>query len=143
MTVAKEPPELLQSAGYLLARVGSESRRRFVEELAEHDLTLSAYSALMVIGSVPGITQRRLATAIGIDPRNLVPILDELALGGLVSRGSNPADRRRNALNLTSSGKERLARLKKVGAEVELSFLKPLTVAERKQLLALLHKLLT
>lgn len=142
MTVPKEPPALLESAGYLLARVGSESRRRFVEALAEHDLTLSAYSALMVVGSVPGITQRRLAGAIGIDPRNLVPVLDELALGGLVARGSHPVDRRRNALNLTAAGKVRLARLKRVGAEVELSFLGPLTVSERKQLLALLRKLI-
>lgn len=142
MIVAKEPPELLESAGYLLARVGSESRRRFVEALAEHDLTLSAYSALMVVGSVPGITQRRLAGAIGIDPRNLVPILDELALGGFVARGSHPADRRRNVLNLTPTGRELLARLKKVGAQVEHSFLKPLTLSERKQLLGLLRKLI-
>ena len=142
MRVAKEPPELLESAGYLLARIGSESRRRFVEGLAEHDLTLSAFSALMVIGSMPGITQRRLAGAIGVDPRNLVPILDHLAVDGLVARDAHPADRRRNALHLTPTGKERLAGLKRVGAQVELSFLKPLTVSERKQLLALLRKLI-
>lgn len=141
MRVAKEPADLLESAGYLLARIGSESRRRFVEGLAEHDLTLSAFSALMVIGSVPGITQRRLAAAIGVDPRNLVPILDQLAVDGLVARDAHPADRRRNALNLTPAGRERLGRLKRVGAQVELSFLKPLTVSERKQLLALLRKL--
>lgn len=142
MRVPKEPPDLLESAGYLLARIGSESRRRFVDALAEHDLTLSAFSALMVIGSVPGITQRRLASTIGIDPRNLVPILDHLAVDGLVARDAHPADRRRNALNLTPAGKERLAGLKRVGAQVELSFLKPLTVSERKQLLALLRKLI-
>ena len=142
MMVLKEPPKLLESVGYLLSRIGSESRRRFVDALLEHDLALSAYSALMVVGSAPGVTQRQLATAIGIDPRNLVPILDDLALSGLVARLSHPVDRRRHVMTLTPAGRAKLARLREVGSRVELAFLKPLSAAERKQLLALLRKLM-
>ena len=142
MTVPKEPAELLESTGYLLARAGSESRRRFVEALADQDLSLSAYSVLMVLGGVSGSTQRELATAVGIDPRNLVPILDELEGRGLIARGAHPDDRRRHALKLSPAGKAALARLREIGSRVELSFLKPLTIPERKLLLALLRKLL-
>jgi MarR family transcriptional regulator, lower aerobic nicotinate degradation pathway regulator len=141
MSMPKEPPELLKSAGYLLARVGSESRRRFVEALASQDLTLAAYSVLMILGSAGVTTQRQLADAAGVDPRNLVPVLDDLEASGLVVRDDHPIDRRRHAVRLTSAGKAKLARLGEVGAAAELELLRPLDAAERKQLQALLRKL--
>ncbi|SRR5258706_629188 len=141
MFMPKEPPELLQSAGYLLARVGSESRRRFVEALGTQDLTLAAYSVLMILGSAGATTQRMLADAVGVDPRNLVPILDDLETRGLVVRRDHPVDRRRHAVRLTPAGKAKLARLGEVGVAAELELLRPLDAAERKQLQALLRKL--
>lgn len=48
--LAREPLGLLASTGYLLARVGSESRRRFVQALEEHDITLAQYGVLMILG---------------------------------------------------------------------------------------------
>ena len=142
MTVPNERRELLASTGYLLARAGSESRRRFVEALARQDLTLAAYSVLIILGGARSATQRQLARAVGIDPRNLVPILDDLQARGLISRDANPADRRHNAVRLSSSGRTRLARLAEVGAEAERRLLEPLSDSERKQLGSLLAKLL-
>ena len=142
MTVPKEPPELLQSTGYLLARAGSESRRRFVEALARQDLTLAAYSVLMILGGAGSATQRGLADAVGIDPRNLVPILDDLQERGFITRDAHPADRRRHAVKLSPSGRAKLARLAEVGAAAELQLLEPLSAAERYQLGRLLAKLL-
>ncbi len=103
----REPTSLLESTGYLLARAGSESRRRFVEALATERLTLGAYSILMLLG--------------GIEHRT---------------------DRRRHAVRLTPAGKAHLARLAKVGADAEASLLEPLSSSERKQLRALLSRLL-
>jgi len=137
----KEPPELLKSTGYLLARVGSESRRRFVETLGRQELTLAAYSVLMILGSAGATTQRQLAGAVGVDPRNLVPILDDLEARGLVVRDDHPVDRRRHAVRLTPAGKAKLVRLGEVGAAAELELLRPLDAAERKRLQALLRKL--
>ena len=142
MSMPKEPPELLGSAGYMLARVGSESRRRVVDALGTQDLTLAAYSVLMILGSAGATTQRQLAEAVGVDPRNLVPILDDLQARGIVVRDDHPADRRRHAVRLTPAGKAKLARLGEVGAAAELELLKPLNAAERTQLRALLRKLL-
>jgi MarR family transcriptional regulator, lower aerobic nicotinate degradation pathway regulator len=142
MTVPEEPPELLESTGYLLARAGSESRRRFVEALATQDLTLAAYSVLMILGGMTGATQRQLADAAGIDPRNIVPILDDLEERGFIVRDSHPADRRRHAVRLSPAGRAKLGRLRDVGARAEEELLKPLTAAERKQLHKLLGRLL-
>ena len=142
MTVPREPAELLASTGYLLARVGSESRRRFVEALARHKLTLAAYSVLMILGGVTDSTQRQLADAVGIDPRNLVPILDDLEKRGLVMRAANPSDRRRHAVRLSPAGRTQLARLAQTGAAAELELLRPLSTRERRELHSLLTRLL-
>jgi MarR family transcriptional regulator, lower aerobic nicotinate degradation pathway regulator len=142
MMVPREPAQLLESTGYLLARAGSESRRRFVEALATQDLTLAAYSVLMILGASTDGTQRQLAGAAGIDPRNLVPILDELEARGLVVRDQHPDDRRRHAVKLSAAGRAKLSRLGEVGARAEQELLEPLSPAERKHLHALLRKLL-
>jgi MarR family transcriptional regulator, lower aerobic nicotinate degradation pathway regulator len=142
MSMPKEPRELLKSAGYLLARVGSESRRRFAEALRSQELTLAAYSVLMILGSAGATTQRQLAGAVGVDPRNVVPILDDLEARGLVVRDDHPVDRRRHAVRLAPAGKAKLARLGEVAAAAELDLLRPLDAAERKQLQALLRKLI-
>ncbi len=142
MTIPREPAELLESTGYLLARVGSESRRRFVEALAGQDLTLAAYSVMMILGGTTDITQRELAAAVGIDPRNLVPILDDLEARGLLARGAHPADRRRHAVKLTKAGRAQLIRLAEIGASAEMELLSPLNKRERMQLHSLLTRLL-
>ena len=142
MTMTNEPAELLASTGYLLARVGSESRRRFVEALAAHDLSLSAYSVLMLVAAMRGVTQRMIGDAAGIDPRNLVPILDDLDGRGLIMRDPHPKDRRRHAVSLSAAGRAKLTRLRDAGAQAEHSLLEPLTPVERRQLHALLRKLL-
>jgi len=143
MTVLDEPNELLASTGYLLARAGSESRRRFVEALARHDLTLATYSVLMILGAEEGATQRRLATAVGIDPRNLVPILDDLEARGFIVRQADHEDRRRHAVMLSEAGRAQMVKLAKVGERVEKDFLAGLNVRERRQLHRLLNTLLT
>jgi DNA-binding MarR family transcriptional regulator len=138
-----EPGVLLASTGYLLARVGSESRRRFVLALEERDLTLAQYGVLMILGELKTAPQRELADAAGIDPRNLVPILDELESRGLIRRGSDANDRRRHAVALSAVGSTLLAKVSRLGARAEDEFLSPLSGSERKQLHGLLLRLMS
>jgi MarR family transcriptional regulator, lower aerobic nicotinate degradation pathway regulator len=138
----KEPLGLLASTGYLLARIGSESRRRFVQALEEHDLALAQYGVLMILGELETAPQRGLADAAGIDPRNLVPILDELERRGLLRRGSDTDDRRRHAVALSPAGRTLLTELARAGARAEDGLLRPLSASERKQLHSLLERLL-
>lgn len=137
-----EPAPLLASTGYLLARVGSESRRRFVQALEERDLTLAQFSVLMILGELGRAPQRELAEAAGIDPRNLVPILDGLERRGLLRRGSDARDRRRHAVELSSKGRALLAKVARLGVQAEDDLLRVLTGPERRQLHGLLARLL-
>jgi DNA-binding MarR family transcriptional regulator len=135
------PPALFESVGFLLAMAGAESRRRWVEWLAEWDLRPSHYSALMVLGERGALSQQELAGMIAVDPRNLVSVIDHLERKKLVERRPHAEDRRRNALDLTPAGRSLLGRLAASGRKLEDEMLAGLDGAERKALQRLLVKL--
>jgi DNA-binding MarR family transcriptional regulator len=136
------PPALFESTGFLLAMAGAESRRRWVEWLAEWDLRPSHYSALMVLGERGALSQQELAGMIGVDPRNLVSVIDHLEGKKLVERRAHAADRRRNALDLTATGRSLLTRLAASGRDLEDDILAGLDEQERESLQKVLLKLL-
>jgi DNA-binding MarR family transcriptional regulator len=135
------PRAFFESVGFLLAIAGAESRRRWVDWLAKWDLRPSHYSALMVLGERETVSQQELAGMVGIDPRNLVPVLDLLERRGLVGRRPYPADRRRNALELTADGKSLMTRLVVSGRSLEEEMLAGLDETEKATLQKLLNKL--
>ena len=133
---------LVSSTGFLLARIGTESRRRWTRALADLGLRPSHYGVLMALAAIGTMSQQRLAEVVGIDPRNAVPVLDELEGRSLITRNRDPQDRRRHSLSLTDSGRRTMRRLKSVGEVAERELLAPLSDPERVQLNALLLKLL-
>jgi DNA-binding MarR family transcriptional regulator len=140
--VALNEDGFLASSGYLLARIGAESRRRWRHMLAEHDLGEHAFGVLMALDQVGPQSQRALSQLLGIDPRNTVAVLDSLETRALVERAKDPDDRRRHAVRLATDGRRLLERLHADGATTELAMLVALTVTEREELHRLLVKLL-
>jgi DNA-binding MarR family transcriptional regulator len=129
------------SPGYLLARVGAESRRRWTRALSAAGLRPAHFGVLMTLGATARASQRELGQAIGVDPRNLVAVIDELEQRRLVEREAQPGDRRRYAVRLTATGKNKLAELRRRGETAERELLAPLDAREREQLRRLLVKL--
>jgi DNA-binding MarR family transcriptional regulator len=142
VTEVEVPPALFESTGFLLAMAGAESRRRWVEWLAEWDLRPSHYSALMVLGERGAQSQQELAGMIAVDPRNLVSVIDHLERKKLVERRAHAADRRRNSLDLTAVGRSLLKRLASSGRDLEDEMLGGLDAKERASLQKVLLKLL-
>jgi DNA-binding MarR family transcriptional regulator len=134
---------LLASCGFLLARLGAESRRRFTRFLTEHELAMHDFSVLLVLGEHGALPQQRLSRMIGIDPRNAVPIIDSLEARLLVERRPDSEDRRRYAVALTAAGRRLMERLGESGAHLEAEMLEPLSRAEQATLRQLLQKLMT
>ena len=130
------------SPGYLLARLGAESRRRWVDALSSEDVRPQHFYVLMTLGAVGETSQRRMGEEIGIDPRNLVGVIDVLEQRGLLERVADRADRRRHTLRLTDSGRKALRRLARSGQKAEDELLAPLSNTEQAQLQRLLLKLL-
>lgn len=128
--------------GYLLSRTGSLARRSWTRMLTDRNLTPHHYGILMTLDEAGPTGQQRLSTLIGIDPRNLVPIIDGLADRDLLARLVDPADRRRRVLTLTDSGHAMVADLSETGADIERGFLRPLGSAEQSALHQMLRALL-
>jgi MarR family transcriptional regulator, lower aerobic nicotinate degradation pathway regulator len=129
------------SSGFLLARLGAESRRLWARMLAERELTPQQFGMLTALGTLGETYQQRLAGFVGIDPRNAVPVLDALRGRGLVDRTPDPGDRRRALLRLTAAGARLVSELGAAGAEIEDELLGVLDVRERATLHRLLRKL--
>ena len=140
-TEARAPAGLFASTGFLLAIVGADSRRRFAQSLERWDLRPSHFGALMSLGELGTTSQQELGRLTGVDPRNLVPILDLLEDRRLLERLPDPKDRRRHSVRLTRAGRTLLGELQESGAAVEEEMLGELSAAERKALHALLLKL--
>ena len=95
---------------------------------------------LLLIDANPGVTQSRLAHAVGIDRSTLVGVLHALEARELVERRRGE-DRRTNGLWLTRTGRALVASLKQRIRVHERRVAARLTAAERLQLLFLLEKL--
>lgn len=60
---------------------------------------------LRVVGQVPGISARDLASTLGLHPSTLTGVLDRLERQRFLVRTIDPADRRRARFDLTAKGR--------------------------------------
>ncbi|MBO0682737.1 MAG: nuclear transport factor 2 family protein [Candidatus Dormibacteraeota bacterium] len=134
-------PALESSTGYLLARVGGESRRRWTRVISALGFSGSQHAMLMALAVVGRTSQHQLAEMVGIDPRNAVPVIDQLEERSLIERSREPSDRRRVWLSLTPAGRRSMGQLRRAGEKAERELLSRLTESEQAQLQELLVKL--
>lgn len=74
--------------------------------LAEHGISMWAYSVLTALCERPYRGQNALAEAIGADKTRIIDVLDDLQEQGYISREPDPADRRARLLAATPSGRK-------------------------------------
>jgi DNA-binding MarR family transcriptional regulator len=87
------------------------------------------------------MTQQAMAGLFGVFPSRLVVLLDELQEKKLVTRRSNPTDRRSHHLHLTAGGKRSLRRIADITGQLEEDLLSSLSPAEREALTAQLRRI--
>jgi DNA-binding MarR family transcriptional regulator len=136
------PPSLLELDAYLLSKIGKEARRRTAVRLAERELRLWHLAVLAALDDFGPHVQRELAVRLGLDPSDVVKVLDELTVRGHVERTRDPADRRRVQARLTPDGRVALAELLAEARTTDEDLLAPLDPAEREQLHGLLRRVL-
>jgi DNA-binding MarR family transcriptional regulator len=104
------------------------------------DIAPGRVGILLLIDANPGVTQGRLALAVGLDRSTMVGVLHALEARELVERRRGE-DRRTNGLWLTRGGRALVTGLKGRIRVHERRVAARLTAQERAQLLALLEKL--
>ena len=88
------------------------------ESLARDGLTPSRTRLLWVLGLQGPMTQRALADALGVSPRNVTGLVDALVATGFVTREPHPTDRRAAVVPFTEHGAATVARLQEGRGEL-------------------------
>jgi DNA-binding MarR family transcriptional regulator len=132
--VSERAANLLAAAGQLVADAVTA---RVEDELTQ---TASAPAALMTIAHRPGSSIERLSAALGITQSGGVRLIDRLEADGLVRREKLTA--RSLKLHLTARGDRAVKRIERARIAAAAEVLSPLSAAERRQLEAMLARLL-
>jgi DNA-binding MarR family transcriptional regulator len=135
---------LVRPAEYLSAPLLVHLARRMQTE-AEAELTAFSLRARHVIAltllrDLGEQNQSDLPATLGMDPTNVVALLNELEADDLVQRRRSPQDRRRHTVSLTAAGRARLKEIEHLLTGVEQRVLGPLTPEEQRTLYALLSR---
>lgn len=128
--------------GYNLRRAQSLVFQHFAETVSSHDVSPGHFGVLVFIEANPGMSQTMLARALGVDRSSIVPVIDHLEGGGLVTRQKKPSDRRTHELRLTAYGESRLKGLKTSVLEHDEEIARGLSAEEKRNLIEALGKIM-
>ncbi|WP_432496337.1 MarR family winged helix-turn-helix transcriptional regulator [Kineococcus auxinigenes] len=96
-----DPHEVL---GYLLKHATSKLTALMDAALEPFGIDSKDFGALRVLAHREPTSQLQVAQTLGIDRTTMVALLDVLERKGIVTRRPDPADRRRNVVELTEQG---------------------------------------
>jgi DNA-binding MarR family transcriptional regulator len=99
--------------------------------------------AVLTVLSGTGRSQQDAAARLGVDRTTMVALIDGLEAKGLVARTTDPADRRKNVVALTETGRDVFARAGVAAKAAERQFLAPLTEIEAELFTAYLQALVS
>jgi DNA-binding MarR family transcriptional regulator len=112
-------------------------RRRLMAVTDADDLTPTQASVLMRLGRGDVSTASALAIAEHVRPQSMAVTLSALEQLGLISRTPDPSDGRRQIVELTDAGRERVEGARAAGHEwLATSFQTQLTEDERQAVIA-------
>ena len=138
---APQPPaRLRQLASWQTSRVATLGARLFARHMplgARAD-----FAVLAALDEYGPLSQADIGRRLGLDRNDVNGIVGRLETGGQIDRHPDPADRRRNIVTLTSTGRGYLDELQQYADRVQDELLARLDAGERRQLEALLARVL-
>jgi len=134
--------DVLRSPGYLLMKAGHHIGLELDAALREVGVSGRELLVLSFVRSHPGLSQQDLSACLGLDPTIVVGLLDALEGRGLLRRGKDLTDRRRNVLGVTPEGVAVHDAATDAARRAEDAFLAPLSAAQRTQLAKALRVML-
>lgn len=113
------------------------------QALARDNLTESRVQLLWVLGMHGPSTQRSLAEALHVSPRNITGLVDGLEQTGFVTREPHPDDRRAILVSPTPQGTKTLDELQKGQRELAEQLFGPMSPQERAQFVTSMNGVLS
>jgi DNA-binding MarR family transcriptional regulator len=127
--------------GFLLVQLGTLVARQFRQQLEPLGIEPRHFGMLTRLAENEGKAQQAMGELIGLNPTQMVFLVDELEDRGLVERRRNPSDRRSYGLYLTDAGRDMLGRVQGVARAHQRTLGASFTESEREQLTAFLRRL--
>ncbi|MEO6299957.1 MAG: MarR family transcriptional regulator [Paracoccaceae bacterium] len=125
--------------GYVLRRVTQRHLSIFSEAIP--DVTTTQWAVLARLDEEGAQSQNLLGRATAMDAATVKGVVDRLVRQGLVATNSDPDDKRRLIVSMTTEGKAMVQNAIPAALAVSDLTLEPLSPAERMQLLQLLARL--
>ncbi|MFF9483395.1 MarR family winged helix-turn-helix transcriptional regulator [Streptomyces sp. NPDC014676] len=119
-STSADPHDVL---GYLLKHATSKFTALTDAALEPLGIDSKDFGALRVLAHREPTSQLQVAQTLGIDRTTMVALLDVLERKGVVTRRPDPADRRRNVVELTEEGVRTYDAARKAYEETESAFL--------------------
>ncbi|MFD9320958.1 MarR family winged helix-turn-helix transcriptional regulator [Streptomyces sp. NPDC060053] len=126
---------------WLLGRAAARGRALVAEALSVEGIKMWHHVVLSAVRDLGPVAQADLGRSVGLDPKDLVGILNDLQSAGLAVREPDPHDRRKNAVSLTGEGQRLLRRCEKAAREANEVLLAPLSAAERDHFMSMLIRI--
>jgi MarR family transcriptional regulator, lower aerobic nicotinate degradation pathway regulator len=137
-----EPPvRVWRLTSWLLHHANARANRVVAEHFGRPGWRMW-YAILAGIDQYRSLSQAELCRKLGVDRGDAVAVLNGLEKEGLARRVPDPADARRNVVEITPSGKAKLYELDVLVEEAQDELLERFSREERNQLNGLLRKLI-
>ncbi|HEV7709477.1 MAG TPA: MarR family transcriptional regulator [Asanoa sp.] len=134
------PARLRGKASWLIGRITLYAHRRIADALASQGAHGHHFAILAALAEFGPASQITIGQRCLIDRSDMAEMVTELVDQGLVVRATDPGDRRRNVISLTTAGRRRFERLDAVLEEAQRDLFAPLAPAEYEQLVNLLGR---
>ncbi|MFF5016863.1 MarR family winged helix-turn-helix transcriptional regulator [Streptomyces sp. NPDC001165] len=134
-------PAIRALPSWLLGRAAARGRSLVADALAAEGIKMWHHVVLSAVRDLAPVAQADLGRGVGLDPKDLVGVLNDLQSAGLVVRAPDPKDRRKNAVSLTGDGARLLTRCERAARKANDELLAPLSTAERDQFMGLLIRI--
>ena len=135
---SEAPARLRALPSYAITLAAARAGQLAADRVSKIGASKAAYGVLAVIEEFGPSSQADLGRRLGMDRRSVSEEAAGLEHGGFVSRGPDPADSRRNKLEITAAGRTLLAQLESSFRAMQDELLGPLSPEDRVELRRLL-----
>jgi DNA-binding MarR family transcriptional regulator len=131
---SEAPARLRALSSYAITLAASRAGQLAAERVSELGVSKASYGMLAVIEEFGPSSQADLGRRLGMDRRSISDEAVGLERGGFVRRGPDPADSRRNKLEITAAGRTLLGQLERSFRTMQDELLASLSPEDRVEL---------